>query len=515
MSIGRTYAIALSGMSGTIVEIEADLANGLPGLSLIGLPDRALGEAAERVRSAVVNSGYKLAPRRLTVNLSPAALPKRGSGFDLGIALACLAAGGVLNSGSIEDVVHIGELSLDGRLRPTGGVLPAVIAARASGRTRIMVPIANAAEATLVPGMTVIPVASLREAAMAHGARAAAPTSWVELPALLSQNPIVAEEEDPLDLSDVVGNNDAIEALIVAAAGGHHLLLSGPPGAGKTMLAMRLPGILPNLSEAAALDVASIRSLVGHSLGNALPTRPPWEAPHHTTTTAAMIGGGSGMIRPGSAARASHGVLFLDEAPEFPASVLDALRQPLESGLVSIHRANAVATFPASFQLVLAANPCPCGNYGSNETDCVCPPSARRRYLARLSGPLTDRIDIQLRVSRLSLAALRLDETPRYSTLAARQRVFDARARTADRLQATPWRTNAQVSGPYLRSPENRLPPHVTAPLDRALERGGLTMRGYDRVLKLAWSIADLDGTDRPGIDQVGRALYLRKGMTL
>lgn len=515
MSIGRTFAVALSGISGTIVEIEADLANGLPGLSLIGLPDRALGEAAERVRSAVVNTGCKLPPRRLTVNLSPAALPKRGSGFDLGIALACLAAGGLISSPSIEDVVHIGELSLDGRLRPTAGVLPAVIAARAVGRTRIMVPIGNAAEAALVPGMHVIPVASLRQAALVHGAVFPASSSWRELPSLSAMVPSSAPEvEIPLDLSDVAGNDDAIEALIVAAAGGHHLLMTGPPGAGKTMLAMRLPGILPNLSAQAALDVASIRSLAGFSLGDDLPTKPPFEAPHHTTTTAAMIGGGTGMIRPGSAARASHGVLFLDEAAEFPAAVLDALRQPLESGLVSIHRANSVATFPATFQLVLAANPCPCGQYGSVETDCVCPPSARRRYLGRLSGPLTDRIDIQLRVNRLSLAALRLNGETRYATAEAKLRVVNARAGTAERLVGTPWQTNSQVPGPYLRASQQRLPLSVTASLDRALERGGLTMRGYDRVLRLAWSIADLDGSDRPGVDQVGRALYLRKGMT-
>jgi magnesium chelatase family protein len=515
MTIGRTFAVALSGMSGTLVEIEADLANGLPGLSLIGLPDRALGESAERVRSAVVNSGFKLPARKLTVNLSPAALPKRGSGFDLGIALACLAAGGVISSSSIDDAVHIGELSLDGRLRPTVGVLPAVIAARAAGRTRIVVPLANAAEASLVPDMTIIAVASLREAATVHGARISSSSTFPELPALVSAVPVIPRESEAgVDLADISGNEDAVEALIVAAVGGHHLLMTGPPGAGKTMLAMRLPGILPNLSPSAALDVASIQSLAGYPMGQQLPSRPPLEAPHHTTTTAAMIGGGTGMIRPGSAARASHGVLFLDEAPEFPASVLDALRQPLESGVVSIHRANAVATFPASFQLVLAANPCPCGNYGASEMSCVCPPTTRRRYFARLSGPLLDRIDIQLQVNRLSLAALRITETPRYSTAEAQCRVVDARARSAERLARTQWNTNAQVSGPYLRSPAQRLPLALTGNLDRALERGALTMRGYDRVLRLAWSLADLDGSNRPGIDHLGRALYLRKGIT-
>jgi magnesium chelatase family protein len=513
MSIGRTFAVALSGLSGTMVEIEADLANGLPGLSLIGLPDRALGEAADRVKSAVVNSGCKLPPRRLTVNLSPAALPKQGSGFDLGIALACLAAGGLISSASIESMVHVGELSLDGRLRPTAGVLPAVIAARAAGRSKIVVPAGNAEEAFLVPGIEVIPVASLREAAILHGARFP-PSAWIELPALAPDSPVLSPPAQTLlDLADVVGNDDAIEALIVAAAGAHHLLMSGPPGAGKTMLATRLPGILPDLSIQAALNVASIRSLAGFPIGSSLPTRPPLEAPHHTTTTAAMIGGGTGMIRPGSAARASHGVLFLDEAPEFPAAVLDALRQPLESGVVSIHRANAVATFPARFQLVMAANPCPCGNAGSNEMECVCAPSARRRYLGRLSGPLTDRIDIQLRVNRLSVAQLRLNESAKYTTAEAHERVVAARDRAGERLGGTSWTTNSEVPGPYLRSMGQRLPLAVTASIDRALERGGLTMRGYDRVLRLAWTISDLDNIDRPGVDQVGRALYLRKGI--
>ena len=249
-------------------------------------------------------------------------------------------------------------------------------------------------------------------------------------------------------------------------------------------------------------------------------TRPPLEAPHHTITAAAMVGGGSGQIRPGAAARASHGVLFLDEAPEFGASVLDALRQPLESGRISIHRANAVAHFPARFQLVLAANPCPCGQYGAGRSgvgdpECTCPPNARRRYLARLSGPLLDRIDIQLTVNRVSIAELRLAaDGSRLSSAVARGRVLAARAAAAERLAGTPWTLNSEVPGPWLRGAETRLGGQVTAMLARAVERGGITMRGYDRILRVAWSIADLAGVPRPGPDEVGQALYLRKGMT-
>ena len=302
---------------------------------------------------------------------------------------------------------------------------------------------------------------------------------------------------------------------MVAAAGGHHVFMLGPPGAGKTMLAARLPGLLPDLDAAAALEVSSLRSLCGMPVGRTLVTRPPLESPHHTATSAALIGGGSGLIRPGAAARASHGVLFLDEAPEFPASVLDALRQPLESGVISIHRANAVAHFPGSFQLVMAANPCACGQYGARDSECTCSPMSRRRYLGRISGPLLDRIDIQLRVQRITSAHMRLaDETPRPTTADARQRVAAARAVAAERLRDTPWSLNSHVPGTWLRGRNARLAPAATASIDRALERGGITMRGYDRVLRLGWTLADLDGSTVPAADHIGRALYLRKAMT-
>ncbi len=510
MAIGRTHAISLLGIHGAVVEIEADITSNLPSFVLIGLPDLALGEAKDRVRSAAMNSGCPLPGRKITVNLSPAALPKHGSGFDLAIAVSALAAAGTISADSIDRVVHLGELGLDGRLRPINGVLPAVLAASRSGFETVMVPSGNADEARLVPGMRVIAVASLRDAAIWHGGKFdPEPVEAISRPELSTPEALAG------DLSDVIGNAETIEAMLVAAAGGHHVFLLGPPGAGKTMLASRLPGLLPDLDTRAALEVSSVRSLAGLPVGSSLSTRPPFESPHHTATAAALVGGGSGLIRPGAAARASDGVLFLDEAPEFSRTVLDALRQPLESGIISIHRANAVAHFPGRFQLVMAANPCPCGQYGARDSECTCPPSARRRYVGRLSGPLLDRIDIQYRVQRITSAQLRLaDDSPRTSTAAARERVATARAAASARLASTPWRLNSQVPGAWLRSPGVRLSNPVTASIDRALERGGITMRGYDRILRLAWTIADLDGTTTPTADHMGQALYLRRAIS-
>ena len=509
MAIAHTTAVALLGLTGTLVEVEADISSNLPSFVLIGLPDAALNEARDRVRAAATNSGCPLPNRKLTVNLSPAALPKHGSGFDLAIAMAVLAAAGVVSLDSVARVVHLGELGLDGRLRPIAGILPAVLAASRAGAGIVMVPSGNAGEAGLVPGIRVVPVSSLRDAAIWHGGELE-PVPVDAIESARVDDPV----EDGLDLSDIVGNEDAIEALTVAAAGGHHLFLLGPPGAGKTMLAARLPGLLPDLGAEDALEVSSIRSLAGLPVGASLAVRPPLESPHHTATAASLVGGGSGVIRPGAAARASHGVLFLDEAPEFKPAALEALRQPLEAGVVSIHRANAVAHFPARFQLVMAANPCPCGQYGATDSDCVCTPHVRRRYLARLSGPLMDRIDIQLRVSRVTAVRLRLgDESPTITSAAARQRVTEARSAAASRLDHTLWRLNSEVPGVWLRSRERRLSPATTSSIDRALERGGLTMRGYDRVLRLGWSIADLAGAAIPTADHIGRALYLRRAL--
>jgi magnesium chelatase family protein len=387
------------------------------------------------------------------------------------------------------------------------GVLPAVLAAARAGYGTVVVPAGKAPEARLVPEVRVVGVSSLREAAIFHGA-ALEPVEVEPLQPV----PRLKPPDEPGDLADVIGNPDAVEAMQVAAAGGHHVYLLGPPGSGKTMLASRLPTLLPDLTPAEALEVSSIRSLVGMPVGSRLERRPPLEAPHHTASAAAIVGGGSGLIRPGAAARATHGVLFLDEAPEFSAVSLDALRQPLESGAITISRASGSARFPARFQLVMAANPCPCGNSGVRDQECTCSAMAQRRYLGRLSGPLLDRVDIQLSVRRITAAQVRLAKRGGNPTsAAARERVDAARERAASRLRETPWRLNSHVAGGWLRSPAGKPRSGATTALDRALERGGITMRGYDRVLKVAWTLADLDQVDRPGADQVGRALLLRK----
>ena len=503
MGLGRTAAVSLVGLTGHMIEVEAHLAPSVPGFTLVGLPDASLAEARDRVRAALASSGIPWPQRRITVNLSPASLPKAGSGFDLAIAMATLAGAGLCDPGLVDGVVHLGELGLDGRLHPVRGVLPAVASAVAAGHRRVVVPAANAAEARLVPGADVVGAAHLAEIARRAGAD-------VEVPDV--QPVVIGERARAVasvpDLADVLGQRAARWALEVAAAGGHHLLMVGPPGAGKTMLAARLPGLLPDLDDEAAVEVTAVHSIAGtFQPAGGLLRRPPFEDPHHTATPAAVIGGGSGLPRPGAASRAHRGVLFMDEAPEFSPRVLQTLRQPLEHGELVIHRAGGAARYPARFQLVLAANPCPCGRSVGKGLECTCSPMARRRYFSRLSGPLLDRIDLQVDVLPVTRADRMAADAPEPTAVVA-ARVRKARDRARRRLAGTGWTTNAEVPGSWLRLHTGGLA--ARRDLERALDSGVLSLRGVDRVLRVAWTLADLAGLQGPGDAEIGQALLLR-----
>jgi magnesium chelatase family protein len=540
--VARTHSIALVGVEGYPVEIESDIENGLPCLFLVGLPDTALREARDRIRAAIINSREQWPQRRITVGLSPASLPKRGSGFDLGIALSILAAAGTIPAAAIDGVAFLGELGLDGRLRPVRGVLPAMAAAAGAGFARVVVAQANAAEAALVPGLQVAGAPDLsallawlrgRQDARLQGPGAAGLSgTGAEVPAPPygpAARPSAAAASPPAgpvrpftgparpatprpDLSEVLGQPAARRAAEICAAGGHHLSLLGPPGAGKTMLAERLPTVMPPLDRAAALEVTSIHSVAGTlPAGSPLMTEPPFCAPHHTATKAAIVGGGSGILHPGAASLAHCGCLFLDEAPEFARDVLDALRQPLESGEVVVARCGLTARFPARFTLILAANPCPCAKGAATGTACSCTPATKRRYLARLSGPLLDRVDVKVELLPVTRAELLSDRHFAESSPAVAARVAAARERAAARLHGTPWRLNAEIPGSELRRSFPPAPGSL-APLERAMDLGQVSARGVDRVIRVAWTLADIAGIARPTVSETSYALGLWLG---
>jgi len=502
VALATTWAVALAGVAGELVKVEADLANGLPATTVIGLGDAAVTQARDRVRSAVLNSGQKWPDKRITLALSPAALPKRGAGFDLALAIAVLAAAHVVPSDAAAGVVLIGELGLDGRVQPVRGTLPSLLAAKAAGRTAAIVPIPNLAEASLVTGIHVRGVACLADLIEHFKGQ---PDRLV-IASSVAAPPVVAM----LDMADVLGQPEARLALEHAAAGGHHLAMIGPPGSGKTMLAARLPSLLPRLNSAQALEVTAVHSIAGNlDEGTPLISRPPFIEPHHSASLAALVGGGSGFIRPGSVSLAHRGILFLDEAAEFRPSVLDALRQPMESGAVLLARASGVVRYPARFQLVLAANPCPCA--AAKDVDCTCASGVRRRYLARLSGPLMDRIDIRVDLAALDPRSLVLGGADEESSEVIADRVLLARDRAQRRWVGSRFVVNGDVPGPIIRKlwrPDRA----EAALLDRAVRVGRLTGRGYDRVLRLALTSADLGGRDVPSSADVATALSLRCG---
>lgn len=507
MNLGRTLSVGLIGLEGHVVEVEAQLAAGLPSLKIVGLPDAALAEARERVRSALESCELPMPNRRMIVNLSPASMRKTGSSFDVALAVAVVATGALPGRQEAGRTVHLGELGLDGRLHPVRGVLPMVARAVASGYPDVVVPAGNAEEASLVPGARVTAIRHLGELLAHYGLQAAS----LELAGLAVARavPNISPRREG-DMADVVGQHHARLALEVAGAGGHHMFMQGPPGAGKTMLASRLPSLLPELTDAEALTVTALHSVAGTLVpGEGLVRRPPFEAPHHTASPVAIIGGGAGIPRPGAVSRAHNGVLFLDEAPEFPAAVLQTLRQPLESGEVIIHRAVSAARYPARFQLVMAANPCPCGNVASK---CVCGGGKRRRYVGRLSGPLLDRVDIRLTVPRVTRAVAAIGERGEDSTVVA-ARVAAARVLQERRFASMPWSVNARVPGSWLRQAEHLPAGPVLGRLEQLVDKGELTMRGVDRVLRLAWTLADLEGVPRPESRHIAAATTLRIGL--
>jgi magnesium chelatase family protein len=498
MALGRAFSVAVRGLDGQIVEIEADITSGLPGVHLVGLPDAALQESRDRVRAAITNCGKTWPMSRLTLALSPATLPKTGSLYDIALACAVLSAGRKKPWYRLQKTVLLGELALDGRVRPVQGVLPAVLAAKRQGWPMIVVPVGNIAEASLVDGIEVYGVRTLRQL---H--------QWLDGDTGLDgrvDNP-VAEPDALADLGDVVGQAHARFAVEVAAAGAHHLMMTGPPGVGKTMLAQRLPGLLPDLSDGEALEVTAIHSVAGLlSQKTPLITRPPFIAPHHSSTVAALVGGGSGLARPGAISRAHRGVLFLDECAEVGLSVLEALRTPLEDGEIRLARRDGVVCYPARFLMVLAANPCPCAP--ADDRNCTCSPAHKRRYLAKLSGPLLDRVDLRVQMHTARAGAFATDQPE--SSAAVRARVAHARAAAAERWRPYGFVTNAEVTGTVLRK-GCRLGNPAMAPLRTALDRGVLSIRGVHRATRVAWTLADLAGRTAPTRDDVSVALSFRQ----
>lgn len=495
--------MGLVGLQATLVDVEVSIGGGLPRTQIVGLPDAALSEARARCRSAVNSSGYGWPDHLVIVNLSPASLPKSGTHFDLGIVAGVLAANGSVPQERLDDAVLMGEVGLDGSVRSARGVLPAVLEAARLGVGHAIVPMGQVREARLVEGIAVHGVASVRDlGALLRGE---------PVPETLPEVVVIDTARREPDLADVAGQPEARLALEVAAAGAHHLFLKGPPGVGKTLLAERLPGILPDLAPADALEVAAIRSLCGVHVGGELPVRPPYAAPHHSASVSALVGGGSSIAQPGAISLAHRGVLFLDEVPEFSPAALEALRTPLESGHIELARSRAATQYPARFQLVLAANPCPCGNYGMRGLPCTCTPMAIRRYQERVSGPILDRIDIQQTLKQMTQTYLRQARraTPE-SSAAVGVRVREARARQAFRLGPLGFATNAEVPGPVLRQ---ELPqPQGLHLLDQAVTRGMLSARGVDKVMRVAWTLADLGGVPVPRKQDVQLALAMRRG---